>query len=83
MSTAARALGQESREELELLLAHADDQRPVLDSGLVPESVWSAPKPESPPGRAGVPSLDRRDGDPNCRWPTFCLIGIGPSASGK
>jgi hypothetical protein len=60
------------RETLELLLARADDHQPSLPSGLDPESVQSAPRPERLPRRAEVPLLERPDADPNAlpeqRW---------------
>ncbi|WP_225408450.1 hypothetical protein [Stigmatella hybrida] len=59
-------------EPLELLLARADDHQPVLPSGLEPESVQGAPRPERLPRRAEVPLLERLDADPNAlpeqRW---------------
>ncbi|OJT21796.1 hypothetical protein BO221_23770 [Archangium sp. Cb G35] len=76
MSTSAE---QPQREDLELLLVHADDQHPVLEGGLEPKSVWNAPKPESLPGRVEVPTRDMRHGDPNDlpaqRWAVVAPLG--------
>lgn len=49
--------------ELELLLAHADDQRPVLDGGLPLESASGEPRPEEDkePGSFGDFSADPND----------------------
>jgi hypothetical protein len=61
-----------AQEALHLLLARADDYQPYLPSGLAPESVYAAPRPERLPRRAEVPFLERLDADPNLlpeqRW---------------
>jgi hypothetical protein len=54
-----------NREALHLLLASAETQRPVLDTGLAAETAWNAPKPERLPRRIEVPSLEQPDAAPN------------------
>ncbi|WNG36714.1 hypothetical protein F0U61_25875 [Archangium violaceum] len=60
------------QETLELLLARADDHQPFLPSGLEPESIQGAPRPDRLSRRVEVPLLDRPDADPNAlpeqRW---------------
>lgn len=54
---------------LELLLAYADDQRPVLENGLPMDTAGTAPRPKQ---RQGVEDFRHDGGDPNSlpdqRW---------------
>lgn len=50
---------------LHLLLADAEAHRPVLEEGLERDAVLKVTEAEHDPNRADVPTLDRRDGDPN------------------
>jgi len=49
---------------IELLLAHADDHRPVLEEGLPVEATWQAPRPRHG-SRADVPTWAAVEADPN------------------
>ena len=54
-----------TREALHLLLASADESRPLLEPGLTADSAWNAPKPERLPRRTEVPSFEKPDASPN------------------
>ncbi|WP_244224295.1 hypothetical protein [Corallococcus sicarius] len=71
-------------EALQLLLARADDRRPVLEEGLPAESTRDAPRPAPLPRRAeGVP-LERPDANPNDlaaqRWGVIAPVGTAGDA---
>jgi hypothetical protein len=50
---------------LQLLLARANDHRPVLEDGLSAEAAREVPKPERLPRSIEVPTLERFGGDAN------------------
>jgi hypothetical protein len=54
-----------SRDTLRLLLARADDHRPVWEEGPRKESTREPPKPELLPGRVEAMRRERPDADPN------------------
>lgn len=72
MSTPKRQPQHASEEALQLFLARADDQRPLLGEGLAPEASWDAPKPVQLPRRTEALSWERPDTSPNVlpaqRW---------------
>ncbi len=65
MSTPEPPARHTPEEALHLLLARADDYRPVLEAGLAPRSAWEAPKPVQLPRRTEVFSWERPDASPN------------------
>ncbi|MBN1209985.1 MAG: hypothetical protein JXB05_34355 [Myxococcaceae bacterium] len=65
MSPSQRDSRSASRSALQLLLASAEEHRPVLEEGLAAEATWDAPKPELLPGRVEVPTWERPDAAPN------------------
>jgi hypothetical protein len=72
MSPPAQAPPSTPGHELQLLLARAEDHRPVLEEGLDAGAIREPPKPTALPGRVEVPSWQRSDADPNLlpaqRW---------------
>lgn len=65
MTQSQRASPATSQPGLQLLLASAEDHRPVLEEGLAAEATRDAPKPERLPGRIEVPTWERPDAAPN------------------
>jgi len=65
MSQSQRDSRSASRSGLQLLLARADDHRPVLEEGLLAETARGAPRPESLPNRIDVPTWEQADAAPN------------------
>lgn len=59
------SIHEKSGDALHVLLADADELRPVLPEGLADNAILLAAQAEQDPGRAGVPFLDRPDADPN------------------
>ncbi|NPC69683.1 hypothetical protein HPP05_07975 [Corallococcus exiguus] len=71
-------------ESLQLLLARADDRRPVLEEGLPAESTRDAPRPAPLPRRAEGMTLERPDANPNDlpaqRWGVIAPLGTAGDA---
>ncbi|WP_233582488.1 hypothetical protein [Corallococcus sp. CA053C] len=71
-------------EALQLLLARADDRRPVLEEGLPAESTHDAPRPAPLPRRAEGVTLERSDANPNDlaaqRWGVIAPVGTAGDA---
>lgn len=65
MSQSKEASRSKSNTGLQLLLAHAEDHRPVVEEGLAVESTREVPKPEALPRRVEVPTWERPDAAPN------------------
>jgi hypothetical protein len=67
------------RPEIQLLLAHAKDHRPVLETGLPVSATETAPRPVPLPNRIEVPSWESKDAAPNDlaaqRWGVIAPMG--------